>query len=100
MTHVLTRNNILFGLAALAISAGLVMALSLQEANAAETIVADAARVEEGQRQTKPKVRRRLTNTNPCWRHHHHRRTRTGHWQWFMEVHCHDTRVRRPGQPR
>ena len=95
MTQVLTRINILFGLAALAISAGLVVAPALQEANAAEIIVSDAARVEEGQVQTKSNIRRRLTNTNPCWYHLH----KFGPW-WRKHRHCHDTRVRRPGQPR
>ena len=95
MTQVLTRNNALFGLAALAISASLVVAPALQEANAAETIVADVARVEEGQVQTMSNVRRRLTNTNPCWDHWH----KKTHY-WWKHRHCFDTRVRRPGQPR
>ena len=95
MTLVLTTKNVFFGLAALAISAGLVVDPALQEANAAEIIGADAARVEEGQVQMKSNVRRRLTNTNPCWDHWH----KKTHY-WWKHRHCHDTRVRRPGQPR
>ncbi len=101
MTKVPTRKNTFFGLAALAISAGLVVAPALQEANAAETIVADAARVGEGQRQTKPKARSKVSFTKSCWWHRHEPQYHPGGWvQPPKHRHCFDTRVRRPGQPR
>ncbi len=98
MTLVLTRKNAFFGLAALAISAGLVVGPALQEANAAETIVADAGRIGEGQGQTKltPKVRRRLSGTKLCWLHLHHIDASF----WISHTHCLDTRVKRWGDPR
>ena len=93
MTQVLNRKNVLFGLAALAISAGLVVGPALQEANAAETIVADAGRIGEGQGQTSltPKVRRRLSGTKQlCLRHMH----RVYESLRISHKHCHDMRVK------
>ena len=101
MTLVLTRKNAFFGLAALAISAGLVVTPALQEANAAETIVADAARVGEGKRHTRLKTRYgRLSGGKYCWWHRHKWEYHPAGWRRPLHKHCHDTRVRRPGHPR
>lgn len=101
MTQILTRKSTFFGLVALAISAGLVVAPTLKEASAAEAIVADAARVGEGIRHTRLKTRYgRLSDGKYCWWHRHEWEYHPAGWRRPLHEHCHDTRVRRPGQPR
>ncbi len=91
MNQVLTRKSTFFGLAALAIGAGLVVAPALQEANAAETIVADASRVGEGQRRTMPQARRRVSSAIICRVHRHAKPRHNGKRVWLDHRHCIDT---------
>ena len=101
MSKVPTRKGIFLATAALALSAGVVAAPARHEAKAAQTIVADQARVGQGQGQTgakKPRVK--VSFAKRCWWHRHAPQYHPAGWFSPRHRHCFETHVKRPGHRR